>query len=203
MGMPTDRLLRMVESNDTRAHLVASMRLAEVMMTRSTMGFSVLRFAGLEEGRIGTRLDEIAFGEGPEEPQRLAFDLAADDERGIESQSAFLEVFPVAELDVAYRVRNHDRYIEHRANAPDVRHAALRITSLFQNADDRLCSCETPGTQQHDHPIAHALKNGHLAKLRKIVDACVGAGIRREDHPLLEQNADAVGHVVTFFEVAF
>ena len=37
--MPTERLLRMVESNDTRTHLAASVRLVEGVMTRSMMGF--------------------------------------------------------------------------------------------------------------------------------------------------------------------
>src|SRR6187551_75722 len=38
MGMPTERLLRMVESNDTRMHFIASPRLVEDVMTRSMMG---------------------------------------------------------------------------------------------------------------------------------------------------------------------
>jgi hypothetical protein len=57
MGMPTDKLLRMVESNDTRTHLDASARLVDVVTARSRTGF-----AGLEERRVDTGFDEVAFG---------------------------------------------------------------------------------------------------------------------------------------------
>jgi hypothetical protein len=36
--MPTERLLRMVESNDTSTHLAASLRLVEGAMTRWMIG---------------------------------------------------------------------------------------------------------------------------------------------------------------------
>ena len=36
--MPTDRLLRMVESNDTSTHFMASLRLVPGVITRSMIG---------------------------------------------------------------------------------------------------------------------------------------------------------------------
>ena len=42
MGMPTDRLLRMVESNDTSTHLAASLRLVDGSITRSMIGLPYL-----------------------------------------------------------------------------------------------------------------------------------------------------------------
>ena len=42
MGMATDRLLRMVESNDTSTHFIASARLVAGVMTRSMMGLPYL-----------------------------------------------------------------------------------------------------------------------------------------------------------------
>ena len=50
---------------------------------------AVLRFTGLEVGRVDPRLDEVAFGIDPEQPQGLADDLPADDEGGIEAGISF------------------------------------------------------------------------------------------------------------------
>ncbi len=46
--------------------------------------FAVLRFTGLQKGRITPRLDEVSLGVDPKQPQRLAADLSAEDERGVE-----------------------------------------------------------------------------------------------------------------------
>jgi len=78
--MPTDRLLRMVESNDTSTHFVASASAVRWVMTRSMIGLPYFGFTGLKVGRIDSRLDEIALRIDSEEPQRLASDLPADDE---------------------------------------------------------------------------------------------------------------------------
>ena len=40
--MPTDRLLRMVESNETSTHFVASVRVVAGVMTRSMIGLPYL-----------------------------------------------------------------------------------------------------------------------------------------------------------------
>ena len=70
--MPTDRLLRIVESNDTRTHFVASAKRREPGNHAVDDRLAVLGFAGLKVGRVDSGLDEIALGIDPEQPQRLA-----------------------------------------------------------------------------------------------------------------------------------
>ena len=129
--MPTDRLLRIVESNDTSTHFVAS---ASGRGTRDHAvddRLAVLGFAGLEVGRVDARLDEIALGIDPEQPQRLAADLAADDERGVEADLVLLQVLAVAPLDVAHRVRDQHRDVEHRPRAPEIGDASPAAQRWF------------------------------------------------------------------------
>ena len=67
IGMPTDKLLRIVESNETRTHFVASSRLVFRLMTRSRIGLPYLASPVLEKRRVGASLDEVSFGIGPEQ----------------------------------------------------------------------------------------------------------------------------------------
>src|SRR3954471_13938393 len=62
---------------------------------------AVLGFAGLEVWRVAARLDEIAFGIDAKEPWRLAADLSAQDEGGIEADVVAFQVLAIAALDVA------------------------------------------------------------------------------------------------------
>src|SRR4030095_7948567 len=93
---------------------------------------AILGLAGLEERRGLFRLDEIAFGIDPEQARRLAADLPAYDERGVESL-AFLQVLTVSSFDVAHRVGDQDRDVEHRARAPEVGDPVASDTALVQH----------------------------------------------------------------------
>ena len=104
--MPTERLLRMVESNETNTHFVASAQPGGRADHPIDDRLAVFRFARLEEGRVGAGLDEVALREDPEQPHGLALDLAADDERGVEGSSVLLQMLPVAALDIPHGVRN-------------------------------------------------------------------------------------------------
>ena len=70
--MPTERLLRIVDSNDTSTHLVASARVVAGVIDAVDDRLAVLGLAGLEVRRVDARLDEIALGVDPEQPHRLA-----------------------------------------------------------------------------------------------------------------------------------
>ena len=111
--MPTDRLLRMVESKDTSTHLVASAQRRARRDHAVDDRLAVLGLAGLEVRRVDARLDEIAFGIDAEQPQRLAADLPADDERRVEADLVLLQVLAVAPLDIAHRVGDQHRDVEH------------------------------------------------------------------------------------------
>ena len=69
--MPTERLLSIVESNDTSTHLVASSSVALERHRQVEDGLAVLGLAGLQEARVGAGLDEVALGVEPEQPHRL------------------------------------------------------------------------------------------------------------------------------------
>src|SRR5512132_3662422 len=47
--------------------------------------FSILCFTGLKKGRVKPRLDKVALRVNPKQPQWLAADLSAEDERCVES----------------------------------------------------------------------------------------------------------------------
>ncbi len=116
--MPTDTLLRMVESNDTSTHLAASGRLVVRADHAIDDRLAVFRLAGLDVGRVRPGLDEVAFGVDAEQARLLARDLAADDERGVEGDLARLQRRAVAALDVAHGIGHHVRDVEHRARVP-------------------------------------------------------------------------------------
>jgi hypothetical protein len=105
-----------------------------------------------------------------------------------------LKVVAVASLDVAHRVRDQHRDVEHRPRAPEVDSRAGGGATLVQDADHGLRSGEVARAQQDDDAVAATLEHGHLAELRNVVHASVRAGVRREDHPVVEHYAYAVGH---------
>ena len=123
--MPTDRLLRIVESNDTSTHFVASGERGRARDHAVDDRLAVLGLAGLEERRVDPGLDEVAFGVDAEQPHGLARDLSADDERRVEPDLAVLEVLTVAPLDVAHRVGHQHRDVEHRARVPQAGDVAV------------------------------------------------------------------------------
>ena len=118
--MPTERLLRMVESNDTSTHLAASASGVARAITRSMMGLPYLVSPVWKYGVSMPGFDEVALGVDPEQPGRLADELAADDERGVEASLGFAQVLAVAPFDVAHGVGDEHRDVEHRAGAPQV-----------------------------------------------------------------------------------
>jgi hypothetical protein len=124
--------------------------------------------------------------------------VAADNEGGIESDLAFLQVLAVAALDVAHRVRNQNRDVEHGPSAPQIGGRVAGSAALVQHPDHSLRAGEVAGAQQDDDAIAATLEYGHLAELGDIVHAGMGARVRSENHPLVEHDADTVGHAMCF-----
>ena len=192
--MPTDRLLRIVESNDTSTHLVASASGVAARDHAVDDRLAVLGLAGLEVWRVDASFDEIALGIDPEQPRRFAADLPADDERGVEADLVVLQVLAVAPLDVAHRVRDQHRHVEHRPRGPQVGNRIAGRAALVEHPDHRLRAGEVAGTQQDDDAVTVALEHRHLAEFGDVVHAGVGAGVRREDDPVVELDADAIGH---------
>src|SRR6185369_6526857 len=154
-------------------------------------GFAVLGFARLQVGRVGADLDEIALGVDAEQARAFRADLPADNERGVEADLVFLKIRAVAQLDVAHRVRDQPRDVEHGLRAPQ---ASAGIAALVQYADHGLGARQVAGAEQDDDAVALALVHRHLAELGEIVDAGVGARIRGENNALVEQYTDAIGH---------
>ena len=192
--MPTDRLLRIVESKDTSTHFVASARGVSRRDHPVDDRLAVLRLAGLEVRRVDSRLDEVALGIDPEQPQRLAADLPAHDERRVESDLVLLQVRAIPPLDVAHGVGDEHRDVEHRPRAPEVGRRVAGVAALIQHADHGLRSGEVAGAQEDDDAVAAPLEHRHLAEPGDVVHAGVGARVRRENHPRVEHHAYAIRH---------
>jgi hypothetical protein len=182
MGMPTERLLRIVESNDTSTHLTASDKLVDEVITRR---------------RIDLGLDEVGLCVGSEEAGRFARDLSSEDEGSIEDEVAAFQVSCVALFDLPRGVRNESGDVEHRSRGPQIRPAVVGLAPLLQRADDRLSPGETAGAEQNDDAIPRALEDRHLAELRKVVDARVRARVRSEDDARVQECSDTVRHAVS------
>ena len=194
MGMPTDKLLRMVESNETRMHLVASASVVVGVMTRSMIGFPYLASPVCRNGVSVSGFDEVALGVDAKQPRRLAFELSTDDERGVERNGTAFQEGRVATLDVAHGIRNEDCHVEHGARSPQVGRSIRDLAALLQHADHGLRPGQVAGAQQDEHAIAGPLEHGHFAELGEVIHAGVRARVRREDDPILEQDADTVRH---------
>src|ERR1700677_44378 len=155
---------------------------------------SVLGFTGLKEGRVDPCFDEIALGIDPEQPNRLPVDLPADDERGIEADAVLFQVPTVAFLDIAHRVRDQPRDVEHSPGSEEIGGRVAVSAALRQYADDSLSSGQVSRTQQNDNAVAATLEYRHFAEFGEVVDAGIRTGVRGENHPLVEHYAYAVSH---------
>src|SRR4029077_13349521 len=116
------------------------------------------------------------------------------DERGVEGDVVRFEILAVAALDRARRVGHAGHRVEHGARRPQVALAVVHFAALPEDADHGLRAGEVSRAQEHDHAIALALEYRHLAELRHVVEPRVGARVGRENHALVEKDADAVSH---------
>ena len=157
---------------------------------------SVLGLTGLKEERVDPCFDEIALGIGPEQPYRLAGDLPTDDERGIEADLVPFQVPGVAFLDIAHRIRDQPHDVEHRPGTPEIGGRVAVGATLRQHADDGLSAGQVSRTQQNDDAVAATLEHRHLAELGEVVHAGIRAGVRGENHSLVEHYADTVSHAM-------
>ena len=119
---------------------------------------------------------------------------APEDEGGIEADVALFQILPVTSLDIAHCVGYQHRDVEHGRRAPEVGSRVACGTALVQHADHSLGTSEIAGTQQDDHAVAASLEHRHLAVLGEVIQARIRTGIRGENHPLVEHQANAVGH---------
>src|SRR5262249_34192502 len=158
-------------------------------------GLAIFGFACLEERCVGPGLDEVAFGECAEQPRRFALYLAPNDEGRVEGRSAAGEMLTIAALYGSGSIGYSHGPVEHGARCPDVRPIRIRgFASLPEHADDSLRSGQVAGAQQNDGPLPWMFEYVHLAERGKVVDARVGARVRREDNAIVEENPHAVGH---------
>jgi hypothetical protein len=112
---------------------------------------AVLGLAGLEIRRVDAGLDEIAFGIDAEQAHRLAADLAADDERGVEADLAG----PRGTRRRAARCRASRRRPAWRRRTSSARSRGLAIVasparSAGSARRSRLRAGEVAGAQQDD-----------------------------------------------------
>ena len=195
--MPTDRLLRIVESNDTSTHLVASAKRRRARDHAVDDRLAVLGFAGLEERRVDPGLDEVAFGIDAEQPHRLAGDLPADDERRVEADLVVLEVLAVAPLDVAHRVRHQHRDLEHRgARSTGWRRCRRRCSAGSARRSPPACRRDCPNSGAR---CTRSPRRSNTVILQNLAMLSMPALVRESDakmSPLVEHDADAIGHVL-------
>lgn len=85
------------------------------------------------------------------------------------------------------------RAVEHGACDPQSVDICPGVPPLLQHADHGLGVRQAAGTQKNDDPVAGALEHRHFTKLCEIVDFGMGARVGRENHPRVEDSADAGG----------
>jgi uncharacterized protein len=154
---------------------------------------AVLGLADLQERRLARRLDEVAGGIDLEQPVPAALDLASEQEAG-GGIAVRLDVLAVVLQDLAQHAADHARGIEHGARGPEVVLAGLLGQALGQKGHHRLGGREVARRQERHDALARLLEQGQLAHGRDLVNARVGARVRRHHQPVSGQYPDAVGH---------
>ena len=195
--MPTDRLLRIVESNETSTHLVASVRLVGRRDHAIDDGLAVLRFAGLKKSRIVPGLDEIALGVDPEEPASGSPLICPPRMNEALKPTSLCSRYDPSRRSMS-RIASETRPATSNIvpRGPQVWSSVAGVGALLQHADHRLRAGEIPGAQQDEDPIARALEDRHLAEFREVVDAGVSAGVGREDDAVVQQDPYAIRHAL-------
>src|ERR1700730_945064 len=90
-------------------------------------GLAVLRFTDLKVGRLGRGLDEVSRGVDAEQPRRLAADLTAQDDAGVEVQPEFLQLPGIALVDFAHGIPDAARRFEQVGSRKQVRATVSRL----------------------------------------------------------------------------
>src|SRR5262249_20439821 len=146
--------------------------------------------------RVLRALDEIAGGVDHEQPRALALDLAAEQERDVESHVGCLERPPFHVVQSADGAADALRGLKHRRRVHQrLGLAGLGILqSLAQHADDRLADREVAGGGDRHDPRARLHEYVQLAEGRDVVDARIGTGIREHYEAVANEDAAAIGH---------
>ena len=107
-----------------------------------------------------------------------------------------LQMLGVALMDLAQRIADHARRIEHVGCARKMRVGC--IGSPSGGSCSRLTTAwvmrEIARRHQHQHAVVGALEGGHFAKGVDLIDAGVGPRIGQHHEPGVDQQADAVSH---------
>lgn len=87
--------------------------------------------------------------------------------------------------------------VEHRAGGEEILSVRSRAQALAQQGDGGLGGAQIAGRQHHDHPVPGIFKDRHLPHLGDLVDAGIGTGIRGHDEALIQEQSQAVGHLIS------
>ena len=124
------------------------------LTTRSMHRLAVFALADLEVAGVGRRLDEVALGVDVEQARRLAADLPADEEVRADVDVVLLQVRPVALLDLAQRVADQPRDLEHRRRVPQVELLVARACALVERVERVLRDRQVARRQRDDDALA-------------------------------------------------
>ena len=99
-------------------------------------------------------------------------------------------------VDVPHRLAEDAGSVEHAGRVPNGRRVGPVGTQAFdlENFPDRLRDRQVARRKQHHVTVARALVNDHLPKGADLVEASVGARIRRKHEPRFDFESDAIGH---------
>ena len=131
----------------------------------------------------------IAFRIDHQDFRAAAFDLAADDEAGFKVLSLDGALF----LLLAAEVTNIVSCISDAVHAQQVLRRILSDVA-FDFRKGGLGGGEVAGGQDNELFFAVNAKAEHLAVGGDLIDACVGQGVRTEDHSGIHRYCDAICH---------
>ncbi len=88
--------------------------------------------------------------------------------------------------------------IRRLGHVPDAQEAPRQaVTDIaFELCDDPLAGREVARAEQHELPIPGHAEDAHLAVGPDVVDARVGAGIRRKNKTFVDGDGETIAHVL-------
>ena len=155
-------------------------------------GFTVLGFADLKIGRVGTGLDIVSGGIDVEQARWFPLNLAAENEARVEVDAECAQGLCIAPVDFAYAFPHMACGFEHIG---DLEQAFPFLGLVFLKLTHHgLSDGQVAGGEQNQYTLAGAFEQIHLTIGVDLVDPRIGAGVGKEHETGVHQHADAVSH---------
>ena len=155
--------------------------------------------ANLQERRVAGGFDEVARRIDLEQAHRASGDLAAQQDRHIEGHVLLLHRLAMRAVDAAHRFAHQRGGGEHGRHGVDgFQLAGFGIgQAVLDQVDHRLRDRKVAGRHRGDQALAGAMELLQFGEAGDVVEARIGAGIGQHHQPLVEKQANTIGHEAT------